>query len=475
MNGNDAHDSRSDEVKPGAAGPNRAPVLMGILSIVAIALGVRIPLAAGPGFLPDQHQFLLWAYLAADHGFPSVYETYEAAGRTRRWCNYPPAYVYVLRGCAELYPWLTGQPLDIAAIRAMSLGEDSREYRLGYILFKTPAMLADALTAACLFVFIRRRASARLAGAVAVAYAVLPPVLHNSAVWGQVDSIHTLLMLLSVEAASRRRWLPMVAAASLGVLFKAQALLLLPLWLVALIDPGERSLVAAGRQCLARGATGLLVFAAFAAIMTAPFYPHWRGAYDAIFGAVGHYPYVHLNGFSLWFLLNPLSDVGQTFAPYVRDDGPTWLIATPRLLGMLALLGVWVMVAVRLYRSSRTRADFAWAARVLPLAFFLLPTQIHERYLFPAIALWAWGMRGVWWDWAGWLLVALCHQLNLSWVYPGPHGSALRDAAEWFFSGAGGAAVGIASALVVAAILLITLGSPFWPGPTSREGATART
>ena len=44
-------------------------------------------------------------------------------------------------------------------------------------------------------------------------------------------------------------------------------------------------------------------------------------------------------------------------------------------------------------------------ATILPLAFFLLPTQIHERYLLPAIGIWAWAASPSRRWWTGWIVI----------------------------------------------------------------------
>jgi hypothetical protein len=71
----------------------------------------------------------------------------------------------------------------------------------------------------------------------------------------------------------------------------------------------------------------------------------------------------------------------------------------------------------------RRRADekaLFWTARLLPLAFFVLSTQMHERYLFPAIAVWAWSCIPSRRWCVCWAALGVCATINALWVWVGP-------------------------------------------------------
>jgi len=447
-----------------------ARVVVQLLLVALAATAIRLPWLTQPGYLIDQQQFFFWGYLAAEHGLSSVYDTYEMDGRTKRWCNYPPLYVHVLRVLAWSYPHVTGRAFDVDAVRAMSYGEDTPDARAGYALFKLPAVLADVLAAVLLTaMLLHARASPWAVWVVGLAYAVHPAVVHDSTIWGQVDAIHALLMVLSLAAALRRRLVAMTAWAVLALLAKPQALLLGPIWLVAfLVYCREANARAILRQVLLCGLTAIVLVAVVAGPFSWPLagplegpssglsaVGSTAGLYDAYFKAVGYYPYVHLNGFSLWFLANPLPGFALSFAPYLRDDVPWVLGLTARTLGMTALACVWLAVGVRLWRRRCDDASMRWAAAVLPLAFFLLPTQIHERYLVPALALGAWGYWGGWRWWVGWLVVGGCCWLNAVWVFPGPAESAMAHfAAEHLHGPTVGPGIGIVCSVAMLIVLV---------------------
>src|SRR5262249_51945223 len=163
--------------------------------------------------------------------------------------------------------------------------------------------------------------------------------------WGQVEGIHTLAMVLSLAAAVRQRPIAMVAWATLAVLAKSQAVLLAPIWLMGLLVGGWAPTV---RERVWRGLASIGSSAASAAAGIAPFgfdqvLPSRSGARGGIhksyIEAVGYYPLVHVNGFSAWFLANPLDapHLGDLAGKYVRDDKPLIAGIPARRIGLLAL------------------------------------------------------------------------------------------------------------------------------------------
>lgn len=386
-------------------------------AVSALALAVRCLFIAGPGFPIDQAQFVEWSHRTRADGLTGPYVPRpNAAGRPS--CNYPPAYLYVLRGLAPVFDWLapTGITLNETLSTEILLQRETQATRLAVWLYKTPAVLADALLGGFLVIWLARRTRRRTAVVIASIYACLPVVVHNSTIWGQVDGIPALLIVASLEAARRRniRW--MSALAVLAVLTKAQAAMMLPLWLiVAMRWAGRDRRRWATVAAIALGVL-MVVLLPFANVLT-------DGVWDAYAKAAAYYPYTHLNGFSVWFLAHPLSE------PHLHDNLARWyhgdnlqgpMGITARTWGLTALLCMWACVVAALWRRTRDEHTLFWSARILSLAFFVLSTQMHERYLFPAIAIWAWTyVRSPRW-WAGWILLGLCATLNVLWVWPGP-------------------------------------------------------
>ena len=393
------------------------------LAVAFVTLAIRLPLMSRPGYPSDMAQFVMWGTAAKHMGVESLYRQRPDG---KRIANYPPIYLFILKQVARVHDAtsLADQQLSLQTMTDVANSQATPEARNANFFFKFPAVMADSITAALLLIWLSRRLKWGLAILVAGIYAICPAVWHNSALWGQVDSITTLLMLVSLEAAVRRRWSWMIFWAALAVLFKAQAAMLFPIWAIGcLYGAREKS-----REVL----HGCAMAAALVLIVLGPLRNHLDGVWDAYAGAAKYYPYTHLNGFSLWFWLDPIDreHLRESLSQYYIADN-TWgmLVLPPRLWGMILLAGSWAYASWQLWRSKFDSVAVRWTACMLPLAFFCFSTQMHERYLFPAFGIWAWAARPQWDWWVGWFVVGLVAYLNASWVWTGP--IYLGNYSEW--------------------------------------------
>jgi len=436
-------------VTRGAAESARRRAAIAML-VALCCLAIRWPMLTQPGFEQDQVYFLHWASLAERGGVAAVY---QERSNGRPWCNYPPVYPYVLKFLAGVFHIGSGQPLDGAVIAELIEGKVTPRTAAASALLKMPAVIADGVTCALLVLWLSKRVSLRAGGWVSFAYAVMPAVIFDSAIWGQVDSIPTLFMLLALESTVRRRWMTSGAFAALAVLTKPQALLFAPLYVAAIVTSDPRHALAA----LARFSAAALVVSA--AVM-APLWSVKSNVLRAYTEAAGYYPFVHLNGFSAWFLANPLKEprLEALSQFYLRDDLPLFLCVTARTIGFIAMTLVGIAVLVRVMRQSAIENAVRPAARILPLAFMVLCTQMHERYLVPAIAFWAWAYRRTSAWWIGWLTIGAVAFVNLLWVWEQPLSSnALTSIAKWTRSSPGGISTGVLCAIALLAVLLYAL------------------
>jgi hypothetical protein len=436
-------------------------------ALFLLALIVRWPFLGWAGFPADQAQFVMWSHLSLSKGVAAPYVSKKDDGRP--WCNYPPLYVYALRGLGHFYDLLAPADgkLDESVARAVWRGDGTDAARRAATLHKLPAILADALTTALLFLWLAARLGRISACAVAAVYALSPAVVHNSSVWGQVDAIPALLMLASLEAARRGRVLWMTAWAMLAVLCKAQALMLAPVHAAVIFHwvrpaPGRLFQIAA-------------VATAVALVVLLPFVGALDGVWHAYASATSRYPFTHLNGFSAWFLSTPLDAPhlgGDLSQWYRRDDLPGLFGLAPRTWGLFGVLALWASVFATLIRSRCNQNSLFWAARVLPLGFFVLSTQMHERYLFPAVALWAWSAAPNWRWWACWVLICACAPANAMWVWAGPVDAPWLAPVQTLLHGSG---TGIACCVVLTGVLFVAVLD--WPGRAAArpEGARLRT
>jgi hypothetical protein len=316
-------------------------------ALVLGALLIRLPWLAAPDPVGDlELSARRMGLLYAD----------RLAGAFRADGDYMPLRLYWLWGLSKLAPLLGGgfaDPLPAATL----------------VLIKLPGLLADLATVALIYAWSRRWRAARGAATIAALYAFAPPVWMVVAWWGQVDAILLLPLLGMVALLDRSggRWSWLCWAAAL--LIKTQAIIFAPLLYVATLRRhGCRGLASGGAL-----AAGLLA-AGCAPLALAGQGP---GLAQAYLGAVGRFPQVTNRAYNLWYLATRGASWSDR-APFV---GPlTFRVAGLLLIGVAALL-----VCLALFRRADGPAR-AEGAAALALAFFTLPTQIHERYLFFTLA-----------------------------------------------------------------------------------------
>ncbi|TRO53767.1 hypothetical protein E2P61_00400 [Candidatus Bathyarchaeota archaeon] len=311
-----------------------------VAGILGLSFLVRFLLFPAQGYANDMATFAYWFNTAADNG-PRVFYNVVL------WCDYPPLNVYFFWGFGSL-----AKALSLSGAPAI------------YSIIKLLPNLFDTATAFLIYVFVRKRLDFKSALLATALYAFNPAVIFNAAVWGQFDAIYTFLLVLSLMLALTPK--PELSAVTyiLGVLAKPQSIALLPLIVFLILKKkGWRRLLSS----ILAGATTL-----FAVII--PF--EWSNPItfltDIYFGAYGGYEVTSVNAFNLWAL-------GGLWVP----DGNLFIVGWI-LFGTFATFTLYV-----LYKRFNASGEMLvlFSAFMLFFGFFMLPTRIHERYLFPALSI----------------------------------------------------------------------------------------
>jgi hypothetical protein len=337
--------ARDTSADPRAALTRRdAAIAAGLLGL---ALCVRLPWLAAPDPVGDlELSARRMGFLRAE----GLAGAYHDDG------DYMPLRLYWLRGFSAL-PFLGDESFH-APLPPITL-----------VLIKLPGVFADLATVALLYLWCRRWRAPAGAATLAALYALAPPVWMNVAWWGQVDAILMLPILLMValmdRAGGRWSW----ACWAIALLIKPQAIIFAPvLYITTLRRHGCRALLAGGGLAAALFGLGCAPLLA----------GQGEGLLQAYAGSVGRFPQLTNRAYNLWYLVTlgvGGSDVGQGLGSL-----------SLRAIGMLLMVGVTLLVCLALlYRSDGPARSLG--AAVLALAFFCLPTQIHERYLFLTLAL----------------------------------------------------------------------------------------
>lgn len=303
------------------------------------AFAVRLILFPLQGLQGDINTYQSWFNLAANHG---VRPFYSLVG----FCDYPPFNVYIF--------WVGGSLANVVSSFGVSAV---------YIVKLIPTVF-DVATSVLIFFFVRQQLPFKQSFAATALYAFNPAVIFNVAVWGQFDAIYTFFLVLSLLLALKNKPKSAAAIFAVGLLTKPQGIALAPLLVFVIIrKSGLRKLVYSA---------GVFLATVFAVIL--PF--EWSNPVSflssAYFGAYNRYEVTSVNAFNFWGLFG-------LWAP----DGSFFLVGWA-LFAVCAGLTLYVLHA-RWKVSGDWLAVFC--AFMLFFAFFMLPTRIHERYLFPAISI----------------------------------------------------------------------------------------
>ena len=321
----------------------------GLAAVLAGALLLRVVLAASVRGHPiDVGTFSAWAGHAAE-GLLSFYSPGYFA-------DYPPGYIYVL--------WLVGK------LRALlQTGFDTPVF---LVLLKLPAIAADLAASWVIYRLATEQGYSRAkALPLAALYAFNPAVIADSAAWGQVDSVLTLFLLLGVLWLERR---PAASGAAFAaaLLVKPQALIFAPVPLLWFADRLFRRRTATGLSLFIPAA--ILAFTLGVLPFAAVHGPAW--VVDKYASALASYPYASLNAANVFAL------VGGNGA----DAAQTALFLSFETWGTAFLIVIVAWSAWLAWRGL-TASGYVYLAAFLPVSVYLWSIKMHERYLFPALAM----------------------------------------------------------------------------------------
>jgi dolichyl-phosphate-mannose-protein mannosyltransferase len=364
--------------------------------VLGIGLALRLLLAyallPNSGLISDLNLYADWAITMANVG-PSDF--YAKIG----FSDYPPGYLYVL--------WLIG---EIGKVIAFSTNVDVVTATTS--LLKLPPILLDVCAAFMLYHIVRNWSAdhsndGRRALFASAIYLFNPVTWYDSAIWGQTDAAGACLMLLGFIALIR--W-PSEAAAAIAVLaslVKPQfGVVLVPIICIVLVkrhlithrtsptsaSTGPKSLFANNGPV--RLLSSAIVATALFYSLAAPFGLGFHSFLARMSDTAQGYPILSVNAYNPWALIGsgdtaPLafysSNVLGFPATWSRDDIALFGPITGVMIGTtLLILGFLIGTVRLLWRADRW--SIALVGAYLSMCFFMLPTRVHERYLFSAFA-----------------------------------------------------------------------------------------
>ena len=343
--------------------------------IIFFALAGRLALAPWQEYemRSDITLFQLWGWHAAEYGLSNVYDTFANIH------TIPESIRIAIPHYAILQNDINYLPPTITILWTL---EKTRQYLFpnfllgsvgASVLYKLPAIIADIATLLLLSSIVRKKSGNRPALIVAAIYAIHPFIWYISAGFGQIDSIYTFFAVLAVWLIERQRLIGASAALTISYFFKMQAVAFAPLLIYELIQ--KRSLR------LILKAVGVSVGVAI--IINAPFI--FTGQINhlltVIFSAPGYTKALSMWALNFWWIIVAIF---LLFGIYIDDK--VLLFKIPLLAYGLILYGLMVLGTLILTKMESKLYPWLTAA-ALAFAFWLFPTEIHERYLFPVFAM----------------------------------------------------------------------------------------
>jgi Gpi18-like mannosyltransferase len=313
--------------------------LLLIACLFGAAFVFRVLLFSFQGYQNDVNTFVSWFNTAVTFGPRSFYSAVS-------WCDYPPFNVYLFWGFGSLAQALNlfGTPFVV------------------YIVKLVPSIF-DLLVAGLIYFVVQKKLSFKQSLLTVSLYLFNPAIIFNAAIWGQFDAIYTLFLLLSLVLALKSK--PELSAISfaISILTKPQAIALLPLVVFVIFK----------KSGVKRLMFSIVTFAAsiFAIILPMQWSNPVLFLADIYFGSYSGYAYTSINAFNTWGLFGMWLPDGNLF-----------------ILGWI-MFAVFAVFALYILNKRWDKSDLMFiffVAFMFLFAFFMLPTRIHERYLFPAIS-----------------------------------------------------------------------------------------
>ena len=327
-----------------------------LICLILLAIGFSIRLMAASaykGFETDINCFLGWGKLAYENGFSQFY-----GGDS--FTDYPPGYIYVLTALEGIR-------------RFVFHGTYSNAVTL---LFKLPAILCD-LIAAYFIYFLGKKHHHPLSGLFGMAiYLINPTVFFDSAVWGQIDSIYTLLLVLACYFISEKRFFATYLLFTIGVLTKPQMLMAGPIVVIALwrnvylpVRGDKNALKKVLMKHIVLWLSCLCIFL----LLIAPF--GIQKTIDQYLSTLSSYPMASVNACNIWSL----------FGQNMLSQDTTFLGISFAQYGTCFILLTVCLSFYSLYKMQDCKHSYFGVCAFIYISIFVFSVRMHERYIYPAL------------------------------------------------------------------------------------------
>lgn len=355
----------------GKHGDNNA---MFIIAVMAAAFVVRVICAVMyKGHETDMNCFSGWSGIIFDGGISNFYSS-------EGFHDYPPGYMYIL--------------YIIGAIKHLFNPSGGALY----LLVKLPSIIIDLLSGFFVYKLARKKFGDATGSLFSALYLINPAIILNSSLWGQVDTVYTILIALMVYLVSEKQMIKSYFVFALCVFVKPQSFIFTPIIIYGIIE--NVFLPKFNKEAFIKNLLFGLGAIAMMFVISLPFgINHVFEQYKA---TLASYPHLTVNAFNIWGAL------GKNWAD---------LNSFTTLLGYVILAAI-VAYATYVFFKSKNKGKYYFVAAILSFATFMLSTKMHDRYAFPTmlLLLLAFLTTESFEDYLLYLLISISQFFNTAWV-----------------------------------------------------------
>ncbi|MFZ7931631.1 hypothetical protein ACO1D2_29625 [Bacillus thuringiensis] len=322
-----------------------------LMVVVVASLLLRIYLAFHlEGYERDQLFFVDWMNTVGKYGLGDVYAHGDLV-------NYPPFFLALLG--------IYGVILSFFNISVDAAG----------VLIRFPSIAFEVVAIIIFAIASKRIENSIVRAALVTFFAFSPAVIVDGTIWGQVDMLHSILMVSSILLLMYKpTWSGAIYA--IALLAKFQSIVIAPVFAMYFLKiifekrEGKQLIKFIIGFCIPLLIFGLY-FAAHGTFITM--------LTQAYLNAVGTFPTVTVFAMNIWYYA-----IGTD--PNTVDTIQVLPHITLKTVGLilLSIAAALTCLYVFFHRHMNT-AVLLKAATFISFAFFMLPTQMHERYAFPAL------------------------------------------------------------------------------------------
>ncbi len=331
----------------------------GIIYILGFGLLFRLLLSfMYYGYKVDMNCFYSWSSRIADTGFSGFYDPEVFA-------DYPPGYMYVL--------YIIGHISKALGLPYSSGGS--------VMLLKLPAILCDIGAGYLIYKFARRKFTEQVSLVLTLFYLFNPAIIINSTIWGQVDSVMTLGLLLMCNYIIEHKLKTAIVVYAIGIIVKPQMAIFTPILLFICIEQcfieyheNRISLCFRRDKFIPLFITSLTSIAGLALICL-PF--GLSTSISKFFDTLGSYEHVTVNAYNMWAMF-----------------GLNWVDQTEKFLGIsYVVFGYFFIVLIVVssfilfIRLRKNPARIFVVGAFIIISMFVLSVRMHERYMYPGLVL----------------------------------------------------------------------------------------